>query len=79
MHEVAPELDAWTAGGLRAAVLPLPAVSAELFIRAGATVAERLTVTSPCTDLVEAALRRAARQAARLLDRGLSEAATRTP
>ena len=79
MHEVAPELDAWTAGGLRASGPPLPAVSAELFIQAGATVAEQLTVRSQCTDLVEATLRRAARQAARLLDRGRAEEGTRTP
>ena len=41
MHREAPGRDAWTAGGLRAAVLPLPAVGAELFIRAGAIDAER--------------------------------------
>jgi hypothetical protein len=67
MHEVAPELDAWTAGGLRAAVLPLPTVSAELFIQAGATVAERAVRDAGSRVEVEAILRRASYQAALLL------------
>jgi len=62
---VAPELDAWTAGGLRAE-LPstLPGPTAELFIRAGAIVAERALSDAGSRVEVEAILRRASDQAA---------------
>jgi hypothetical protein len=68
MHGEAPDLDAWTAGGLRAE-LPstLPAPGAELFIRAGAIVAERAVRGGGSRAEVEAILRRASDQAARLI------------
>ena len=64
-HGEAPELDAWTAGGLRAE-LPstLPAPGAELFIRAGAIVAERALSDAGSRVAVEVILRRASDQAA---------------
>jgi hypothetical protein len=64
---VAPDLDARTAGGLRAHQLPLPFVGAELFIRAGAIVAEWLSMEPDGAMVVEAALKRAAAQASVLL------------
>jgi hypothetical protein len=74
-----PDLDAWTAGGLRAE-LPstLPAPGAEFFIRAGAIVAERLATASRNPALVDAALRRAAQQAGQLLHAGNAAAAWST-
>jgi hypothetical protein len=66
-HGEAPELDAWTAGGLRADVLPLPDPVPELFIRAGAIVAERAARGTGSRVGVEAILRRASDQAALLL------------
>ena len=64
-HEVARDLDAWTASGLRAE-LPstLPAPGAELFIRAGAIVAERALSDAGSCAAVEVILRRASDQAA---------------
>ncbi len=66
-HGEAPELDAWTAGGLRSGALALPAVGAELFIQAGAIAAERLVVAGVDSAVVELALRQATAQAGRLL------------
>ena len=78
MHGEAPDRDAWTAGGLPAVGLPLPAVSAELFFHAGAIVAEQLTATSERTALVDATLRRAAQQAGQLLNPSNAAAARST-
>jgi len=64
---VAPDRDAWTAGGLRAGALPLPAVGAELFMEAGAIAAERAVRDAGSRVEVEAILRRASYQAALLL------------
>jgi len=64
-HDGAPSRDAWTASGLRTS--PLPAPGAELFIQAGAIVAERATRDSKSHVEVEAVLRRASDQAAFLL------------
>ena len=66
-HAVAPDRDAWTAGGLRAGVLPLPAVGAELFMEAGAIAAERAVREAGSRVEVDAILRRASDQAALLL------------
>jgi hypothetical protein len=64
-HGEAPDRDAWTAGGLRAE-LPstLPAPGAELFIQAGAIVAERALSDAGSRVAVEVILRRASDQAA---------------
>jgi len=59
--------DTWTAGGLRAVVLSLPTVGAELFIQAGSIVAERAVRCAGSHIEVEAILRRASDQAASLL------------
>jgi hypothetical protein len=67
MHREAPHRDAWTAGGLRAHQLALPFVGAELFIQAGAIVAERAARCAGSRIDVEAILRRASDQAASLL------------
>jgi hypothetical protein len=75
---VAPDLDAWTAGGLRPGALALPAVGAELFIQAGAIVAERLSGGSGDPALVDATLRRAAQQAGQLLKPSNAAAARST-
>jgi len=64
MHSEAPDRDAWTAGGLRAGATPLPAPGAELFIRAGAIVAERALSDAGSRVAVEAILRHASDQAA---------------
>jgi hypothetical protein len=68
-HAVAPDRDAWTAGGLRAGATPLPAPGAELFLQAGAIVAERAVRGAGSRFEVEAILRRASDQAALLLRR----------
>jgi hypothetical protein len=65
MHGEALNRDAWTAGGLRPGALALPAVGAELFIQAGAIVAERAALDTG--HQVEVVLRRASDQAALLL------------
>jgi hypothetical protein len=67
MHREAPGRDAWTAGGLRAALLPLPVVGAELFIQAGAIVAKRAARGTASRVEVEDILRRASEQARQLL------------
>jgi len=77
-HGEAPELDAWTAGGLRPGALALPAVGAELFFHAGAIVAERLATASRSPALVDATLRRAAQQAGQLLNPSNAAAARST-
>lgn len=41
-HEVAPDLDAWTAGGLRGSAPNLPAPGPEFFLRAGVGLVKRL-------------------------------------
>ena len=64
---MAPDRDAWTAGGLRAGVLPLPAVGAELFMEAGAIAAERAVREAGSRVEVDAILRRASDQTALLL------------
>ena len=64
MHGEAPGRDAWTAGGLRAHPLALPFVSAELFIQAGALLAERAVRSAGSRIEVEAILRRASDQVA---------------
>ena len=79
MHREAPGLDAWTAGGLREGPpSTLPAVGAEIFIQAGAIVAERLATASRSPVLVDAALRRAAQQVGQLLHTGKAAAAGST-
>jgi hypothetical protein len=60
-----PERTAWTAYGLHAS--ELPPVDAELFIEAGAIVAERAARGAASRGEVEAILRRASEQAGRLL------------
>ena len=72
-NSFAPGRDAWTASGLRTS--PLPAPVAELFIQAGAMVAERLIAGSGDPAVVEAALLRAAQHATQLLNPSAASAA----
>ena len=61
-------MHAWTAGELRAAgEAELPPAQMELFMEAGAIVAERAVAADAGRDVVAGILRRAAKQAERLL------------
>ena len=66
-HDGAPNLDAWTAGGLREGIPPLPAPGAEIFLQAGAVVAARLEAAATESARIEQVIQWAAAQAARAL------------